>query len=264
MIVDYNRCKMLFQYMGYQDCWQEGINRTNILGLRAFYDPDNTPGVYNDLIVIAWLDQTEGPKVMTYLASTDPGLITYDKAINKDGLATLMDGKLYWYFLSTRVATYYDRDSKQYLKMKYPCMRPFEAEQAVYRDANFNYQIDTDEAYPRSGGGILIHYGGEKLDHVGAWSQGCQVIPNIDSYENFISYMKMNRDFCNDIDRSKREAPYLIIDVRKIHDDYLTQDTQTNIDFKDTEPSTGSELSEEDKPKLPNIIDLIKGAFGRD
>ena len=224
MELSYSVVKNIYEFMGFGQFFRTNPSLINILALRAYYDINNTTNIYNDVICAAWLDASNSQQCELFLASTDPGLISYNQAVNKDGVATLMDGYLYWYYLSTRVATYFNRITGKFVKMQYPCMRNSSAEQQVWRDSNFDGGIDTTEyAMPTTGSGILIHYGGEKTNYVGAWSQGCQVIPSIDTYEYFIQLMDMNRNASNPLDIGSKEIPYLLGDVRKLPDEVAMQ-----------------------------------------
>lgn len=211
----YEMIRNIYQYMGFGEFFRTDLNRVNILGIRAFNDPDNTPNIYNDLISVAWLDSDSNPQCEDFMASTDPGRIDRQNAVNPQGVAYLMDGYLYWYYLSRRIATYFDRDSGRYLKTEYRCMRNSSAEQKVWRDSNFDGSIDDVEyTHPMTGSGILIHYGGENMERVGSWSQGCQIIPSIDAYERFIQLMNMNKSSILGV--TTKEVPYLLCDVRKL------------------------------------------------
>ena len=109
--MDYSLVKRIYEVSGFSDNFRNSYGVANICGIRAYYDPNNTPGIYNDCIAVAWIDEVGNPQCKEFLASTDPGLITYQEAVNKAGVACLVDGYLYWYYLSDRVATYFNRQT---------------------------------------------------------------------------------------------------------------------------------------------------------
>jgi hypothetical protein len=249
--MEYNIIKKIYEVAGFAEFFRTDPNAMNICGIRAYYDSNNTPGIYNDCIAVAWLDESQNPMCQEFLASTDPGLITYEEACNKDGVACLMDGYLYWYYLSDRVATYFDRNSGRFLKMKYPCMRHYGANVPVTRDTNFDGVQDTIVA--SQGQGILIHYGGEKTVYVGKWSQGCQVIPSIDNYEVFINLMSANKATATTYGYQK-EVPYLLIDIRKFDQAILAQDDKTIVEMPSI-PDMGTNTIIHDTDILPQLKD---------
>ena len=159
-MIQYNTVKQLYGQYGYGQFFREGPNEMNLIGIRGYSDVQNAPGIYNDIIAVAYITDSNENVVEEFIASVDPGIITQDHAMNKSGVAHLIDGYLYWYHLDTRFATYFV-DGK-FVKTNYRCMRHYGASVPVWRDANFDGNIDSVEMSMESNGsGILIHYGGE-------------------------------------------------------------------------------------------------------
>jgi hypothetical protein len=214
-MLSYSTIKDIYNKFGYSQFWREDINEMNLIGIRGYSDAENTPNQYNDIIAVAYVNSSNEQTVDEFLASVDPGWIKPEKVMNKDGLAYLQDGVLYWYHLDTRFATYFS--GGKYVKMNYPCMRHYGASVPVWRDSNFNGSLEEMEYnIYNTGSGILIHYGGEDMRTVGAWSQGCQVIPGIQNYERFIQLMELNKNTING--KYDKEIGYLLVDSRKLSD----------------------------------------------
>jgi len=148
----------------------------NIVGIR---NNNPEPNKFDDEICVFWAFRKKWT-IKKYKATTDPGLTYLLEPINVAGTAILKEGQ-------------YRRTFKLGLhKKKYTALVQAEPV-TVIRDFNRDSKLDFDSGIEQTGFfGIHIHhasYSGEST-LVNKWSAGCQVLANINEYNEFIKLCK--------------------------------------------------------------------------
>jgi hypothetical protein len=180
----------------------------SVIGLRGAYPGTflwngNRPNRFNDTIVLLWLDAAGGRHVREFPVNTDTGAVDF----GADSSSSLRPNRRYRYvngWHRTYNALHIDEDAYR-----------------VRDDTNNNGHWDSDRNgwlaplgdpdYDRNGGGHNIHMGSVDAPlgtaRVDVWSAGCQVIPGMANWTEFIQ-----NAWTNDGDL----VNYFLIDTRDI------------------------------------------------
>jgi hypothetical protein len=157
-----------------------------VLGLRGAYPGTfawhgNAPDRFNDTLVLLWIDADDAPHVREFAAHTDVGAHYF----GVDSSSSLRPDRRYHYvngWHGTYNALHIDEDGYR-----------------VRNDTNANGHWDSDrngwlppagDDYDRAGGGHNIHLASVNAPlgsaAVGAWSAGCQTLPGMANWTEFI------------------------------------------------------------------------------
>ncbi len=167
--------------------FEEGPNKRTVVGIRGAYPGTfawhgNTPDVFNDTLVLLWEDGGGAKYVREFHAHTDVGA----RDFGYESSSSLRPNRRYWY------SNGWHSD--------YNALRIGEWGYRVRDDTNNNGHWDSDrngwlppvgeDDYDRTGSGHNIHLAsvdGPLGDAtVGSWSAGCQTIPGIANWTEFI------------------------------------------------------------------------------
>ncbi|MBN2725292.1 MAG: hypothetical protein JXR95_14605 [Deltaproteobacteria bacterium] len=166
-------------------------NFRNVVGIRGAYPGTfswhkNNPDYFNDTIVLMWIDSTGTKHVREFPINTDTG----DNNYASGSTSSLLPNRKYRY--------------QNGVHREYNALTIFEYNWGwVYNtadDSNANGHWDNDRNgwisgggadYIRTGSGHNIHMGSVSAPlgtaRVGAWSAGCQVIPGMANWTEFIN-----------------------------------------------------------------------------
>ncbi len=191
--------------------WQrvdQTANRRTVLGLRGAYPGtfqwhDNLPNRFNDTLVLFWIDGSDQRHVREFPANTDTG--AYDFGYHNS--SSLRPNRRYPY--------------KNGWHRGYNALAMQLSSYPVRDDNNKNGHWDDDrngwfapegaDDHDRDGSAHNIHMGSKNAPletaAVGVWSAGCQVIPGMDNWLEFI-----NNAWTGEGDN----VDYFLIDVRDI------------------------------------------------
>lgn len=164
----------LFAKKGYT-FFDTGVYNLNIIGVRS---NNAEPNRFDDLIVVLYRDDQYNWQVFKAAATTDPGRYWLLNPMRVEGTAILVEGQ------------YRGAYSLGLHKGQYTALVQRNNMVKVYRDRNKNNKLDFGEDTIQEGYfGINIHRASayNKADDVEKWSAGCQVIQNLDDYDEFIN-----------------------------------------------------------------------------
>lgn len=152
----------------------------NIIGIRNDVNPIFNK--FDDMIVVIFTDGNGKELIRKYPATTDPGKFYMHNLLNKKGTAILVPGQ---YIRSHRLGLH---------RGKYLALTQINPVK-VYRDRNKDNIYDYDPNSIEEGiFGINIHraskYGSSIL--VNKWSAGCQVIKDVNDFEELISLAQIH------------------------------------------------------------------------
>ncbi|MBN1947518.1 MAG: hypothetical protein JW797_17740 [Bradymonadales bacterium] len=181
-----------------------------VVGLRGAYPGTfqwhgNTPDRFNDTLVLLWIDEQDEEQVLEFPAHTDVGAYNF----GTNASSSLRPNRRYRYLDDWH--------------RSYNALRINEWDYRVRDDTNHNGHWDSDrngwlppftaEDYDRTGGGHNIHMasvdGPLGQARVQLWSAGCQVIPGMTNWTQFI---------VNAWTELSDPVNYFLIDVRDIPD----------------------------------------------
>ncbi len=169
--------KRIMEKKGYQ-YFSDAPYDVNFIGIRS---RDETPDVFNDLLVLEYRDYVGELQTKTFTATTDPGLYYLLNPINLKGTAILKPGQYRGVF---KIGEH--RGLPALVQNK---------EITVIRDFNRDSRLDFDQRTEETGWfGIHVHRAWEKGSvKVGKWSAGCQVIADPVEFEIFLRIMEEAR-----------------------------------------------------------------------
>ncbi len=181
-----------------------------VVGVRGAYPGTfqwhgNTPDLFNDTLVLLWVDLDGEKHVREFAVHTDVG----DQYFGFESSSSLRPNRRYHYVNGWHGSNPYN------------ALHIDEYGYRVRNDTNANGHWDDDrngwlppdgEDYFRGGSGHNIHMGSVYAPlgsaHVNVWSAGCQVIPGMASWVEFINAVwTQEGDHVN----------YFLVDVRDIH-----------------------------------------------
>jgi hypothetical protein len=181
-----------------------------VLGVRGAYPGTfqwhgNTPDLFNDTLVLMWVDGDGFKHVREFAVHTDVGNYYF----GFESSSSLRPNRRYHYINGWHGSTPYN------------ALHVDEIWYRVRNDTNANGHWDDDrngwlppdgDDYFREGSGHNIHMGSVSAPlgsaHVNVWSAGCQVIPGMASWVEFI-----NAAWTEEGDH----VNYFLVDVRDIH-----------------------------------------------
>ena len=187
-----------------------GAEVRTVVGIRGAYPGtfqwhDNTPDFFNDTLVLLWVDAGGQKHVREFAVHTDVG----DYSFGFESSSSLRPNRRYHYINGWHGSTPYN------------ALHIDEIYYRVRDDINNNGHWDDDrngwlppagDDYFRPGSGHNIHMGSVDAPlgsaNVSVWSAGCQVIPGMASWIEFI-----NAAWTNEGDH----VDYFLVDVRDIH-----------------------------------------------
>ncbi len=194
----------------------EGTNVRTIIGIRGAYPGTfawngNAPDLFNDTLILLWVDDAQKKRVREFEGSCDVG--AHDFGFEQSSF--LPAGRSY------RYVDGYHGDHP------YSALTIAEKNYTVMDDTNANGHWDDDrngrlpppgDDYYRTGFGHNIHVGSVNgplgAAHVGVWSAGCQLIAGMASWTEFIA---------NAWTGVGDEVRYFLIDARDIEASALRQ-----------------------------------------
>ena len=159
--------------------YTSGDYNLNIFGIR---DDENVSDTFNDLVCVLY--KVDGKWVLKkYNATTDPGLYYRKKLLNPNGTAILQDG----YYRSTWQIGLH-RGKYTALVQRKPVK--------LWRDGNKDNVLDRKGKTYDELAGINIHHASaiSTSSSIGQYSAGCQVIANINDWNEFISIVLKSAD----------------------------------------------------------------------
>ncbi len=180
----------------------------SVVGLRGaypgtFFWHGNAPDLFNDTIVLLWIDTLGNKRVLEFPVHTDVGAFDF----GEDSSSSLYPNRRYRYINGWH--------------RTYNALQIDDWGYRVRNDTNANGHWDDDrngwlppvgEDYFRGGSGHNIHMGSVNAPwetaHVANWSAGCQVIPGMENWIQFITNAWTALD---------DEVNYFLVDVRDIH-----------------------------------------------
>lgn len=177
--------KKIFTEKGYKFFENDTKNyNINIFGIRS---ADMTPDVFNDFVCLMWKYNGKWTTKI-YEATTDPGLYYLENPLNVNGTAIMVPGQYSGaYGIGLHGGKY--EALRQKKPMKY------------YRDNNRDSEFDLNESEIFEEIGYTnIHHASftAKSSQVGKWSAGCNVIADINEWNEFIGICKLSKDAFGD------------------------------------------------------------------
>lgn len=137
----------------------------HIIGIRS---KTNLPNKFDDLIGIV-----EKDTIIWYSCTTNPGTYWLENPSNKLGTALLIpDQYINTYGFGLHQGKY--KALKQYKEV------------SVYRDNDKDKIAEKTSIIDKGLFGINIHHAGKFSINIDKWSAGCQVIANIEDWNNFL------------------------------------------------------------------------------
>lgn len=101
----------------------------------------------------------------------------------------------------------------------------------IWRDKNKNFKQDSGDVFETGYFGINIHHAdpNQKVDDIGVWGAGCQVIQEINDFYKFIGLVKSSDKFKN-----KRWATfsYFLFDISQVPAEYIKEGVENGIKAK--------------------------------
>lgn len=170
--------KFIFQQKGYKFYENDSKNlNLNIIGVRS---NDMTPNTFNDFMCLLW--KYKGVwNVKVYNCTTDPGLYYLENPININGTAIIVPGQYSGVYIYGQHKGYPALEQVKPIK--------------VYRDNDKDGVFDLDPNTIENGvNKTNIHHAGQNSTQVDKWSAGCQVIANLNDWNEFIEYCKESKD----------------------------------------------------------------------
>lgn len=171
-----------FDYTIYED------GRLNLIGIRA---RSKTVNVFNDSLFVIWKENNEWI-YKKYIITTEPGLSSLLKPINKNGCAILVEGQ----YVDTYTIDIHALGKRSQHEALCQRLQPVR----VYRDNNKNSSIELSVKAIEPAYGINIHRASGILDitaKVEAYSAGCQVFQSSKSFKEFMDLCKSKRELHN-------------------------------------------------------------------
>lgn len=150
----------------------------NLFGVRIETD-ENT---FDDVIGVAYIDESGSEIVKTYPATTDPGSYWLKNPLNKNGTAILVPGQYRGVYKTDLHAGKYSALCQRGGKVK------------VYRDGDRDTKHDMKEETIQEGRfGINIHRSNPYSEsyQIDKWSAGCQVFKRVADFHEFMNLVKM-------------------------------------------------------------------------
>ncbi|MFT7151163.1 MAG: N-acetyl-anhydromuramyl-L-alanine amidase AmpD [Nonlabens sp.] len=152
----------------------------NIIGVR---NKSGEPNKFNDEIHLIWKFDNQW-KIKSYQATTDPGLTYLEKPMNDDGTAILKEDQ----YRSTYTIGLHKKKYEALVQAK---------EVTVIRDYDRDANLSFDSTRQQTGFfGIHIHHASYtgKSTYVNKWSAGCQVIADINDFNELMWICKQARE----------------------------------------------------------------------
>ncbi|MBU1220821.1 hypothetical protein KKF34_08655 [Myxococcota bacterium] len=187
-------------------------NFRNVVGIRGAYPGTftwhrNNPDFFNDTLVLMWIDSSGNKRVKEFPVNTDTG----DNNYSSGSTSSLLPNRMYRYQNGTHNGNYNALTMYEY---------NWGWTYNTADDANANGHWDNDRNgwtgggssdFVRTGSGHNIHMGSVSSPlgtaRVGNWSAGCQVIPGVANWTEFIT---------NAWTGTGNQAHYYLIDARDI------------------------------------------------
>lgn len=177
--------------------FETGDYNLNIIGIR---NRERTANIFNDFIVVLFKEKGSWVTKI-YPATTDPGKTYLNSPMSSAGTAILVP---YQYRGVYTLGLH---------KGQYTALVQQKGEVAVYRDTNKDSTLDCDPRTIAHGYfGINIHRSSKTGTSVNVnnWSAGCQVLDNIDNYNEFIKICTKSKDIYGN------RFTYTLFDQRQI------------------------------------------------
>ena len=147
-----------------------GDYNLNIFGIRT---DDNRSNAFNDIVGL--LFKVDGDWVLKkYDATTDPGLYWRNNLLNVNGTAILQPG---FYKSAFRIGMHQGKYEALVQNV------PFN----FWRDNNKDDKLDMCGKTYTEIAGVNLHHAGADSTQVDKWSAGCQVIANLDNFNELMS-----------------------------------------------------------------------------
>lgn len=183
-----------------------------VVGLRGTYPGlfewhGNLSNRFNDTLVLMWVDSSSVKHVREFPVNTDTGY--YDFGANSS--SSLRPNRHYYYKNGLHRGYSALVIYTQYTSIYYPVRDDSNNNGHWDSDRNGWFPPDTVEDYDRYGNGHNIHMGSKNAPlgtaGVNSWSAGCQVIPGMENWYEFITNAWTN---------SGDAVDYFLIDARDI------------------------------------------------
>lgn len=171
--------KSVFARKGYKLKTRE--YELNIVGIR---NNNAKPNSFDDTICVLFKDEYKDDVLLTFSATTDPGLYWLENPMQKEGCAILKEGQ------------YEDAYVVGLHRGKYKALVQRGGKVTVIRDGDRDKLMDNNSANEISGYfGINIHRAKERgtTTIVDRFSAGCQVLANAEEFDEFMELCEKSR-----------------------------------------------------------------------
>lgn len=182
-VFNYNIIKLAYIKKAYKFYDNGQPYNINIFGIR---NDILTPDAFDDVMGVAYRDDFNQTHVLVFKATTDPGLKYLGETLgHSKGTAILAPGQ------------YKNAWTLGQHKGKYDALvQSPKATFKVYRDNNRDFQLNPTEKLHNDVTGLNCHTTSfiNKVEKVGAYSAGCQVVQHSKDFEIFLAVVKRSAD----------------------------------------------------------------------
>lgn len=179
MVLTYKRVKDVF--LKYKYIWFDKPYDLNMFGLRS---NNKTPDSFDDIIGVCWVDGNLKENILTFPATTDPGLFYLKNPINVNGTGILDFGQ------HRKMWRPGKHKGNPALVQVSPCR--------AIRDYDRDGELDFDSQRKETGlFGCNFHRANAngKTTKVGKWSAMCQVPANASDVDAVLALVKKQKQF---------------------------------------------------------------------